>query len=467
MSFCAICAKPTTSNCSRCRIVYYCGRECQKIGWRSHKTICNNFGVVEQKSCNECSRPAEFSCNDCSNGFYCSENCQVRHWEVHQIFHSDKNTIPSLKDISTGKVVSRTRPSKTEEIVTKPNENPIKFFDNFRDKLIFNDDNEFPNLDIEPTNCPICMENVNSEYEACFLDCDHIFHCKCMEQYENTTNDYKCPLCRRGLYTAKEKYNSIKEYSNIIHDDSGEKFEIDFKTSSVLDKTYHNILYTSRQGNRIAAYNTGLIYANKNSDKHNIIMALKWFFISLYKGYKQAERAICMCYHEINDIDKLLYWLRKCAEYDSKAQYELAICYREGKYIDKNEELMIKYLKMAADNGHSEAQLLSYKYYRDKNIKIAINYLLKSYKQNNSSALLVIANYYMEGLQIDDKTIFKIDFEKGLELIDKSHSLGNKRATEMLVKFYITSDLDKAYIYINQLDEPYKTELLNKYKILI
>jgi heat shock protein HspQ len=37
---CHICQKVTTKNCSRCKKVYYCSRECQAKDWSTHKQIC-------------------------------------------------------------------------------------------------------------------------------------------------------------------------------------------------------------------------------------------------------------------------------------------------------------------------------------------------------------------------------------------------------------------------------------------
>jgi len=44
---CEKCAKPAEKKCSACSMVYYCSRNCQKLDWRFHKTMC---GVDEEKS---------------------------------------------------------------------------------------------------------------------------------------------------------------------------------------------------------------------------------------------------------------------------------------------------------------------------------------------------------------------------------------------------------------------------------
>lgn len=38
--FCAVCAKPSTKKCVRCKAVRYCSKECQKTHWKKHKKVC-------------------------------------------------------------------------------------------------------------------------------------------------------------------------------------------------------------------------------------------------------------------------------------------------------------------------------------------------------------------------------------------------------------------------------------------
>lgn len=53
--------------------------------------------------------------------------------------------------------------------------------------------------------CAICLLEYK-ECEICLhLNCEHVFHKSCIEQWINSSNDSRCPLCRRinkrfGLY---------------------------------------------------------------------------------------------------------------------------------------------------------------------------------------------------------------------------------------------------------------------------
>ena len=39
-STCLQCSKPAETKCSRCKVTYYCSRECQKLNWKQHKSYC-------------------------------------------------------------------------------------------------------------------------------------------------------------------------------------------------------------------------------------------------------------------------------------------------------------------------------------------------------------------------------------------------------------------------------------------
>ena len=41
MGSCRKCTKETSTQCSGCKIVYYCSKECQKSSWKKHKVDCD------------------------------------------------------------------------------------------------------------------------------------------------------------------------------------------------------------------------------------------------------------------------------------------------------------------------------------------------------------------------------------------------------------------------------------------
>ncbi|PRP81485.1 hypothetical protein PROFUN_10925 [Planoprotostelium fungivorum] len=46
---CPVCRQPSTQKCSRCKVVYYCGREHQKEHWKEHKKTCSKEVTMEEE----------------------------------------------------------------------------------------------------------------------------------------------------------------------------------------------------------------------------------------------------------------------------------------------------------------------------------------------------------------------------------------------------------------------------------
>ena len=47
---CFVCSCPCIMRCSRCKLVFYCGRDCQAAHWKSHKTVCKDVLVDEKEN---------------------------------------------------------------------------------------------------------------------------------------------------------------------------------------------------------------------------------------------------------------------------------------------------------------------------------------------------------------------------------------------------------------------------------
>jgi hypothetical protein len=40
IGLCNVCGKVAYNVCSKCKLIFYCSKECQKIGWKTHKLVC-------------------------------------------------------------------------------------------------------------------------------------------------------------------------------------------------------------------------------------------------------------------------------------------------------------------------------------------------------------------------------------------------------------------------------------------
>ena len=51
MSTCANCGTPASLRCSKCKILTYCGRQCQKAHWPAHKALCRESKLMLYTIC--------------------------------------------------------------------------------------------------------------------------------------------------------------------------------------------------------------------------------------------------------------------------------------------------------------------------------------------------------------------------------------------------------------------------------
>ena len=47
---CSNCGKEASNRCSRCKSEWYCGKDCQKLRWKSHKEYCAKLANLEKEN---------------------------------------------------------------------------------------------------------------------------------------------------------------------------------------------------------------------------------------------------------------------------------------------------------------------------------------------------------------------------------------------------------------------------------
>lgn len=78
--------------CSRCTVVFYCSRACQRVHWPSHKANCklsssqDDGKVSSNHQCANCKTVTGNlkKCTGCRAVVYCSKSCQLQHWPKHK-----------------------------------------------------------------------------------------------------------------------------------------------------------------------------------------------------------------------------------------------------------------------------------------------------------------------------------------------------------------------------------------------
>ena len=127
-------------------------------------------------------------------------------------FRSLRRTYPEI----SGQIIRIIINNRTKHWELYPNDTQLDHFLNDTDlmseeiKIIKNDDTPYKLTD--QTTCSLCLDTLDTQ--ICELNCGHVFHCDCIEEYinyqRNTIDDYeiKCPMCRQRILSVFYKNNN-------------------------------------------------------------------------------------------------------------------------------------------------------------------------------------------------------------------------------------------------------------------
>ncbi|KAM7425983.1 hypothetical protein ABFA07_022657 [Porites harrisoni] len=86
---CWRCEAICTQQCSRCRVAYYCSKECQKQDKWRHQPECETAALKLQCSACDIEQEGLMKCTNCLKGCFCSTECQRSDWKRHKTFCHD------------------------------------------------------------------------------------------------------------------------------------------------------------------------------------------------------------------------------------------------------------------------------------------------------------------------------------------------------------------------------------------
>ena len=125
---------------------------------------------------------------------------------------------------------------------------------------------------------------------------------------------------------------------------------------------YKEFKILADQGDYLAQYNLGLMYAHAEGVTQDYKEAMKWFLLSAEQGFANAQYHIGVMYDQGLGFDCLEYaeavkWYRLAAEQGLPvAQYNLAHMYKIGAGIVENPIIAYMWFSVAIDNGYQDAK---------------------------------------------------------------------------------------------------------------
>lgn len=121
-----------------------------------------------------------------------------------------------------------------------------------------------------PTECIICLENINSTTTNLTLSCQHTFHQDCIDKWFQTTTDNSCPICRAKINTNQSNIET-NILNNINFNNERETILFLSSTNILIDSIFllslsYDVLLTSHTSflinwvGFIGAYNLNTLY---------------------------------------------------------------------------------------------------------------------------------------------------------------------------------------------------------------
>lgn len=177
-----------------------------------------------------------------------------------------------------------------------------------------------------------------------------------------------------------------------------------------LKKAFIYYKRAARQEQMSGQYNLGLCYEFSKGVKLNLLKAVSWYQCAANQGMSAAKNRLGYCYEHGKGVDKELklaldnYQAAANAGIEN-AQYAVGLLYDGGKVpgVGKNTLLAIHYFRLAADQGHKEAQLKAANLLNNKinknnsDIKDASIYFRLAADQGVAKAQLETAFFYRSG----------------------------------------------------------------------
>lgn len=116
-------------------------------------------------------------------------------------------------------------------------------------------------------------------------------------------------------------------------------------------------------GHVIAKFNLSSLLKERGEDAESLELLKQ----AADGGVPQAQYNLSLTLDKENDRDLYIDCLRKAADQGlDRACYRYGMILLEGNYVEKDEDLALKYLKTAADNGHSQSLLQCAIMFKDK-----------------------------------------------------------------------------------------------------
>ncbi|XP_062026330.1 F-box protein At1g70590-like [Rosa rugosa] len=173
------------------------------------------------------------------------------------------------------------------------------------------------------------------------------------KEYERWGKQFKQGLCGflPNIHNALKMFLKAAEYGStramvdagLIYWKRGEK-----------DKACVLYRRAAELGDRNAQFNLGLSYVPVQPPPEE---AIKWLSLAAFQGHAGAQYQLAHCLRQGGNMEEAAGWCLRAAEGGYvRAMYNVSMCYKYGEGLVQCDHQARKWMKLAADCGHSKAQ---------------------------------------------------------------------------------------------------------------
>ena len=151
---------------------------------------------------------------------------------------------------------------------------------------------------------------------------------------------------------------------NICNGETTQKGSIS-KLKTISESEVKIIQNNAKQGDAIAQYNLGVMYANGRGAIQNDKQAAHWYELAAKQGDAMAQNNLGVMYDNgqgvIQNDKQAVYWYELAAKQgDAMAQYNLGVMYANGQGVLKDYKLANMWALLAKYNGNTSNGLSSF-----------------------------------------------------------------------------------------------------------
>lgn len=185
-------------------------------------------------------------------------------------------------------------------------------------------------------------------------------------------------------------------------------------TFSLYSRTTITPAELAEDGDKIAQYNLGLMYAQGKDDvEPDYAEAIKWYTKSAEQGYLPAQFNLGEIYNNDEAVDRkpaeaVKWWKLAAAQGMPQAEYNLGVMYDTGDGVDRNPSEAMRLWRKAAEQGHPDAQYNVGKFYENgddfnnKDYVTAYMWMYLSAEKKNVDAIQELE--WLEGKMTPERT---------------------------------------------------------------